>query len=289
LLHFLLLGALLFVGYRALHPDPDVGARSTRIELTEDDLRQMTVAWLAQGRPMPTPEQLGNLVEARVREEILYREALALGLDRNDTIVRRQLARKMEFLAEDVSGVGEPEPGELRTWFARNAQRFARSPRVSFRHLYFSVDRRGQRAREEAARVIPTLAGKPGEWPGAAGLADPFMLQDYYPDRSLEQIAKEFGPGFAHALFELQPGSWQGPIESGYGWHVVWVDAIAPGRVPALEEVESDVRTEWLAEQRAEAKRNAFEAMRTRYEVVLSRSAATAAVDGGAAPRTTPP
>ena len=285
LLHFLLLGAALFVGDWVLQPTPDSGGQSTRIELTDDDVRQMTVAWLAQGRPPPTPEQMHSLVEARVREEILYREALALGLDRNDTIVRRQLARKMEFVAEDVSAIGEPRPEELSAWFTKNARRFALSPRVSFRHLYFSLDRRGQRAREEAARAIPALVGKPGAWPGADRLADPFMFQDYYPDRSFEQLAKEFGPDFAQALFQLTPGSWQGPIESGYGWHVIWVDSITPGRVPALEEVESDAKIAWVAEQRTEAKRKAYEAMRARYEVVFSGSAGKAAADAGVTPR----
>jgi peptidyl-prolyl cis-trans isomerase C len=99
LLHFLLIGTALFVGYRVLNPNADAAAQSNRIELTQDDLLQMSVAWLAQGQPAPTPEQMRNLVEHRVREEILYREALALGLDKGDTIVRRRLAQKMEFLA----------------------------------------------------------------------------------------------------------------------------------------------------------------------------------------------
>jgi peptidyl-prolyl cis-trans isomerase C len=289
LLHFLLLGTLLFLGHRVLNPGPEAGTQSTRIELTDDDLRQMTVAWLAQGRPAPTPEQMQSLVEARIREEILYREALALGLDRNDTIVKRQLARKMEFLAEDVSVIGEPKPEELSVWFAKNAQRFALSPRASFRHLYFSGDRRGQRAREEAARAVHTLVGKPGEWPGAAKLADRFMFQDFYPDRSFEQLAKDFGPGFAQALFQLTPGSWQGPIESGYGWHVIWVDSITPGRVPTIEEVESDAKMQWVAEQRAEAKRKAFDAIRARYQIVFSGSAARAAAHAGGIPGKTAP
>jgi len=266
---FLLIGTVLFLGYQALHPSPGAGAPSTRIELTADDLRQMSVAWLAQGRPAPTPEQMRSLVDMRVREEILYREALALGLDKGDTIVKRRLAQKMEFLFEDVSALREPTREELKAWFEKNADRFALPPRASFRHLYFSPDRRGARAREDAARALDTLRGKPARAQEGAALADPFMFQDYYGDRSFEEMARLFGPHFAQALLQQQPGSWQGPIESGYGWHLVWVDSITPGRVPAFEEVESDVKAEWVAEQRAGAKRKAFEAMRARYEVVL--------------------
>jgi hypothetical protein len=269
LLHFLLAGLALFLVHQALNPSAADRDASNRITLTEDDLRQMTIAWQAQGRPLPTAEQMQSLVEAKVREEILYREALALGLDKNDTIVKRRLAQKMEFLTEDVAALRDPTSDELRAWFEKNSARFALSPCASFRHLYFSPDQRGARARDEAARALLKLAGKSGDWPGASALADPFMFQDHYSDRSFEQLANLFGPPFAQAVLDLTPGSWQGPIESGYGWHLVWVDSLTPGRVPAFEEVEPDVKAVWVAEQRSDAKRNAFDAMRARYEVVL--------------------
>jgi len=281
LVHFLVIGLLLFVGFRLLHPE--AGASPGRIELTEDDLRQMSVAWLAQGRPPLTPEQMKSLIDAKIHEEILYREALALGLEKGDAIVKRRLAQKMEFLAEDVAALREPAPGELRAWFEKNTPRFALSPRVSFRHLYFSLDRGGERARDAATRALPRLGGKPGDWAGAGALGDPFMFQDYYGDRAFDQLAGVFGPGFAQAVLQLTSGAWQGPIESGYGWHLVWIDSLTPGRVPAFEEIEADVKAEWTAEQRAETKRKAFEAMRERYEVVLP-AAVVGSGGGGAAP-----
>jgi peptidyl-prolyl cis-trans isomerase C len=266
---FLLIGTALFLGHRFLYPGPDAGAPSTRIELTDDDLRQMSVAWLAQGRPTPTPEQMRSLVDMRVREEILYREALALGLDKGDTIVKRRLAQKMEFLFEDVSALREPTREDLKAWFDKNSDRFALPVRASFRHLYFSPDHRGARAREDAARALDTLRGKPASAQEGAALADPFMFQDYFGDRSFDEMAKLFGPKFAQALLQQPPGSWQGPIESGYGWHLVWVDSLTPRRVPAFEEAETEVKTEWIADQRAETRRRAYEAMRARYEIIL--------------------
>ena len=286
LLQFVLVGAVLFLGYQALHPRPDAGSPSTRIELTEGDLRQMSVAWLAQGRPAPTPEQMRSLVEMKVREEILYREALALGLDKGDTIVRRRLAQKMEFLFEDVSALREPTREELKAWFEKNSERFALAPRASFRHLYFSPDRRGSRAREDAARALDKLRGKPATTQEGAALADPFMFQDYYGDRSFEEIAKLFGPRFAQALLRQPPGSWQGPIESGYGWHLIWVDSLTPARVPAFDEVEMEAKTEWTADQRAETRRRTYEAMRARYEIVLP-GPAKQDVSAAGAPSTT--
>jgi peptidyl-prolyl cis-trans isomerase C len=282
LVQFVLIGTALFLGYQILYQGRDPGTASTRIELTDDDLRQMSVAWLAQGRSAPTPEEMRSLVDMRVREEILYREALALGLDKGDTIVKRRLAQKMEFLFEDVSALHEPTKDELRAWFETNADRFARPPRASFRHLYFSPDRRGARAREDAARVLDTLRGKPASAPQGAALADRFMFQDYYGDRSFEEMAKLFGPRFAQALLQQPPGAWRGPIESGYGWHLVWVDSLTPSRVPAFEEVEAEAKTEWMANQRDETRRRAYEAMRSRYEVVLPAPTRLNASAGGA-------
>jgi peptidyl-prolyl cis-trans isomerase C len=269
LLHFLLIGLALFVVYDALYPTSDAKSESNLIVLTPDDFEQLGVTWLAQGRPPPTPEQMQSLIELMVREEVLYREALALGLDKGDEIVKRRLAQKMEFLAEGASVNNDPPADTLRVWFKDNQQRFSLPPRVSFRHLYFSPDLRGEHSREAATRALAQLAGKPGNWEGAAALADPFMDQDYYGDRSADDLAKLFGLNFAGDIAGLKPGMWQGPIESGYGWHLVFIDTFVPGRVPAFEEIEPEIKAEWIEDQRLEAKRKAYETMRARYRVVL--------------------
>jgi peptidyl-prolyl cis-trans isomerase C len=284
LLHFLVAGLALFAIYRALNPAALEQANLSRIELTNDDLRQLEVGWTAQWRRPPTSEEMRRLVDSKVREEILYREALALGLDQGDTIVKRRMAQKMEFLAEDMSDLREPNREELEGWFAKNPQRFTVTGRASFRHLYFSFDKRGERAREAAERALERLSSQLADSPEAATLADPFMFQDYYGDRSPEQVANVFGAKFTRSLFQLEAGAWQGPIESGFGWHLVWVESMTLARVPAFEEVESEVKSEWVAEQRAEFKRRAFGAMKARYEVVLPGTPAKAAVGNGTLP-----
>jgi peptidyl-prolyl cis-trans isomerase C len=276
LTQFLLLGLLLFVGYHGLGRGGDPRGQSGRIELTADDLKQIGLAWVAQGRAAPSPEEMRSLVDAWVREEILYREALAAGLDKDDTIVRRRMAQKMEFLFEDVAALREPTADELRAWFEKNAERFTLPARATFRQLYFSPDRRGASARDDATRALQKMAGRPMDSPEATALGDPFMFQDYYGDRAPDDVAKTFGPGFARALFQLTPGAWAGPIESGYGWHLVWVDTMTPARVPALEEVEPDVRTGWIEDRRVEIRQKAFDAMRARYEVVLPKDLSVA-------------
>jgi hypothetical protein len=271
---FLCVGALLFAGYSILHPSQESDKPGNLIELTADDFVQMSMASLAQGRPAPTPQQMQSLIELKVREEVLYREALALGLDKDDTIVKRRLAQKMEFLADSGADAVEPTDEEVRAWFKSNAQSFALPPRVSFRHLYFSTDRRDEQAQEAATQALTSLSGKPADWEGAADLADPFMFQDYYGDLTLDEMAKQFGPAFARAVLKLSPGSWQGPIESGYGWHLIFADTITPSRIPDFEEIESDIKEEWISQRRIQARSKAYETMRARYQVVLPKAPA---------------
>ena len=267
LLHFLLIGAALFGLDAALRPAASGDHGSKQIQLGLGDLSQLSLAFQAQWRRPPTPEELSNLIEDRIREEILYREALAMGLDRDDSIVKRRMAQKMQFLAEDVAAAREPGPDELKAWYAAHRGEFAQPPRISFRHVYFSPDRRGERARADAAEALAKLAGQPQDSPLAA--ADPFPFQDYYGDRTTDLLARDFGPGFAQAVAKLAPGSWQGPIESGYGWHLVFVDSLVPGRIPDFEEIEPDVKTAWLTDQKEQAWGKAYDEMRAKYTVLL--------------------
>jgi peptidyl-prolyl cis-trans isomerase C len=278
LVHFLLLGAVLFGVYAYVELGRGGAEQSKQIRLTIDDFSQMVLIFRSQWRRDPTPEELRLLVEDKVREEVLYREALALGLDKNDTIVKRRMAQKMQFLAEDIAAAREPAPAELATWFEANRDQFALPPRISFRHLYFSPDRRGSRARDDAGGALTKLAGQPEDSQLAATLADAFMFQEYYRDRAPEFLGKEFGPNFALAVAKLPSGSWQGPVESGFGWHLVFVDTVIPGRVPAFEEAEADVKKAWLAEQKVLAWEKAYRDMRAKYTVPLPAPPANASV-----------
>jgi hypothetical protein len=162
-----------------------------------------------------------GLIDAKIRERSLS-GGPGPGLER-DAIVKRRLAQKMEFLAGDVSTLPDPATGELRAWYANNAERFAEPGRRSFRHVYFSTDRRGTQARVDAANTLRLLSGKPADAPAADKAGDAFMFQNQYADRAPEQIASTFGSAFAATVDQLPSGSWQGPIESGLGWHLVFV------------------------------------------------------------------
>jgi len=284
LIQFLLLGGILFGGYTYAERDRGGGAPSKQIRLTIDDLSQMVLVFRSQWRRDPTPEEMRALVEDKVHEEVLYREALALGIDKDDTIVKRRMAQKMQFLAEDITAAREPTREELGAWYEANHDRFASPPRISFRHLYFSPDHRGERAREDAVAALTKLAGQNEDANIAVSLADAFMFQEYYRDRTPEFLGKEFGPGFALAVAKMATGSWQGPIESGFGWHLVFVDTLVPGGVPAFEEVEADVKSAWLGDQKAQAWQKAYQDMRAKYTVLLPAPPENAPTRSAASP-----
>jgi hypothetical protein len=269
LVHFVVLGALMFAVYAWTGRGAGGADPSRRIQLSMDDVAQLVVLFQAQWKREPTPDELGRMVESKVREEILYREGLALGLDKDDTIVKRRMAQKVQFLTEDLAAAREPAAAELRRWFDANGDRFAHPPRVSFRHLYFSPDGRGARARDDAVDALAKLAREPQDSPVAARLSDRFMFQDHYRDRAPEFLGKEFGPQFALAVSKMRPGAWQGPIQSGFGWHLVFVDTLVSGRVPAFEEVEGEVKAAWLAEQKVQAWDKTYKDMRAKYVVLL--------------------
>jgi len=162
----------------------------------------------------------------------------------------------------------------LKAWFVKNSERFALPGRMSFRHIYFSLDQRGQHARDAAVQTLQKLDGTAVDSPVVARAGDPFMFQDYYGDRLPEQVANVFGSKFAQVLFQLKTGAWSGPVESGLGWHLVFVESVTPGRVPNFEEIEAEIKAEWIAAQRAESKRKTFEVMRARYKIVLPKAPA---------------
>lgn len=200
---------------------------------------------LAICRLGPGPGGLNSLSDG-TSEEILYRQALFPSL--NDSVIfKRLLLQKIGPNAARIN-IADPGTGELKAWFANNQERFRRPPRVTFRQLYFSTNINGQSARDTALQVLESVS-READSP-LASLADSSMFRHYYQDRTKRDIESVFGPGFTKALFEQQPGSWRGPIASGGGWHLVWIDLFQGGRVPPFEKVESEVRLQWMAAHR---------------------------------------
>lgn len=261
LVYFLLAGAAIFVlGGLAPANDADY-----RIEITAAERARLSDQWQAQMGRVPTAQELEGLIEQWIREEIYYREALRLGLDNNDTIIRRRLAQKLTFLTEDVATGSEPTRAQLQQFYQEHSDRYTVPERFSFRHRYFSSDRRADAEADARAALTAAEAGDGS----AAG--DPFMLQMAYVQRSEREIAELFGREFAATLRELPAGGgWRGPIASAYGWHIVIVEQRVAARLPGYDEVARRVAIDYQQDLRRQANENYYQSLRDRYEIVSS-------------------
>ncbi|MEE8525927.1 MAG: peptidylprolyl isomerase [Thermoanaerobaculia bacterium] len=281
LFHFLALGAALFVVH-GLVADRE-SDRGDRIDVTAADVERLAGGWARTWQRPPTEQELAGLIEDSIREEIFYREALALGLDRDDTIIRRRLRQKMEFISDDIAAAVEPTEAALAAFLTANPDKFRVEPRFSFRHVYLNRDRRGDAVLAETERLLAELTRDLAADP--AELGDPFLLPLGYRSQPLSEVAKVFGQLFATRLPELETGRWVGPVESGYGVHLVYVDERVEGRDPALDEVRDAVRTELMAKRREEVNESFYARLRERYEIEIeepvSEMAAVGEVAGG--------
>lgn len=265
LLHFLFLGAAIF-GLNAWLQQDKSDARAV-IEVTAADVERLRELWRKQWQRSPTKTELRGLVESHIREEILYRAALEMGLDRDDTVVRRRLAQKLEFLSEDVARLESPREEDLQRFFAQHADRYVEPARVSLRHVYFSRDRRGKDAERDVRRMVAVLEKRPHAAERLYEMGDPFVLQHVYEQVSEQDLSRIFGQEFATAVMELLVGRWEGPVDSGYGLHAVRVDARTDARQRALEEVREKVLEDYREARREETNREFFARLRVRYIV----------------------
>ena len=273
---FLLLGAGVFAVDRWLD-----GAGTARvITVTDEQIEAIEERWAAQwGRP-PTGREIEGLIDEAVREEVLYREARRRGLDRGDPIVRQRLAQKMMFLLEDRTAAPRAAAGDLETYYAAHAERYREPRRTTFRHVFLSRGRRPDPERDAAALLREVRSADGDGW---RQLGDPFALLREYADRTDQEIAELFGGGFATALPTLAAGTWQGPVESAHGAHLVQVIGRVEPRLPALDAVRSRVADDLLESRRRERNQAALLALRERYEVRTPEPAA----GGGQQPRLT--
>ncbi len=278
LFHFLLAGAALFGLYALVADAPDV--RENRIVIDDRQVSRITEQFQRTWLRPPTENELANLIEEHVREEILYREALAMGLDDDDLVVRRRMRQKLEFMFEDLTAVRDPTDEELGAFLEEHADIFRRPPRVTFRQVFVNVDTRGASAAPAAEEALARLRQDEDMDPGT--LSDPTLLPAAMAAASPDDIARVFGTELAEQMADLPAGEWSGPVRSTYGLHVVRIDEREPGRMPSLDEVRADVLRDWEGQRREQANDAFYEALRGRYDIqVLAGTGSEAGSAGG--------
>lgn len=260
LTHFILFGILIFAVAHVME------ARSKRytIEVAPEDIVRIVNSYVQQYGSEPQPSQVHVMVDNYIREEIFLREGIALGLDRNDEIVRRRIAQKYSFLQADMAVPRQPTDNELRSWFQTHEDAFVVPARRSFEHRYFAIDQRGEAAaRRLAGEAEAALAA--GAMPPAG---DEFPGPKVVARLAAGDVERLFGGSdFANDVFAAAPGQWAGPFRSGYGWHVLRVTDVVPAQKRSFAEAREEALSAWQEADRKARNDETYEQLLARYQV----------------------
>ncbi len=253
IVHFLAAAAVLFLYFVWVGEPADPASRT--ITVTREDRAAMALQWERTMQRPPTDAELDALVEIFLREEVLYREAIRLGLDRDDTVVRKRLANKMDYLAASMAETAAVSDDILIEWLAQYPERFAPDVRYSFDQMYFA----------ERAAAAAALTSAPTK-------VEAISLPSAFENASRSEVEGRLGRAFTATLDALQPGNkWVGPVASGFGWHVVRLRAREIGKSPTLAEIRSEVEADWRSSTEAERKKDAYELLRSGYRLTVQK------------------
>jgi hypothetical protein len=267
LLHFLLVGAALFAAFSYVADRDQPGDQE--IVVSAGKIEHLEALFAQTWQRSPTRPELELLVRDFVHEEAAYRQGMALGLDRNDTIIRRRIRQKLEFVAQDLSGRATPTDHELTAYLAANPDKFRKDARLTFRQVYLDPEQRRDSVEADALELLIELNGNGAPTMEASTLGDSILLEHGYSDVAQRDVGGLFGQRFAMAVAGIEPGEWRGPIESAYGVHLVLLQALERSRLPELGEIRAEVEREWANDHRLEMVDDFHAVLLDRYEVVI--------------------
>lgn len=275
LLHFLAIGFALFVLFYQLS-DTTTEAEN-RIVITQADLDLLATTWLrSMGRP-PSAEEREQQLEFYIREQILSREAMAMGLDKDDAIVRRRLAKKMEYLFNDLSFIPEPTETELNEYLSEHASIFTLPADITFSQIFFDPNHRGQKTNKDAEQLLKQLK-ETTTAVDTINLGDRSLLPYELNKERESQVTSMFGAAFSKQAFALPVNTWQGPIDSEYGVHLIYINSRTEAQLPPLAEIRERVASEWRGAKQKNANEMFYQSLHQRYEIVLDDDVAKNAV-----------
>ena len=265
LLHFAVLGALLFGAYEVTRSDgPE---RDRVVEVDRHELNRLAAQWEAQWRRPPSTDELARLAEARVQEELLYREAVAMSLDRGDAVVRRRLGQKLTIAWADLAALAVPEESALTAYYEAHADRYQVPAELTLSHRFFSRDRRGAEAEAAAATALERLLA------GATVQDDAFHGAKLLTLPNPQRLVGDFGTTFRDAVLaaaEAATEDWFGPVRSAYGWHLVRIHTYTTPHPRPFDEVRDQVHLDWQREQIERDRERRLEALRDAYDVRIA-------------------
>jgi hypothetical protein len=267
------IGTAIYLLY-GVFAEPVAEETDKTIVVSAGEIEWMQTSWQKRWNRPPTESEFDGLIQQYIKETVLYREALTMGLNQHDQIIRRRLAQKLEFLAKDLVALTPPTDEELQAYFAEHQDRYQAPTLYTFTQVFIDPDKRGDATLADAEKIKATLIAKGDAIEDAGALGDDFMLQNYYPEKDQTEIQKHFGSGFTESLLELSPGQWHGPVLSGYGVHLVYVSSISEPPAPDFAELRERVVQDWETARGEELNEKFYANLRERYTVVIEEPAA---------------
>ena len=267
LLQFLLLGSAIYVLFY-FYGEPPAEEQDRTIVITSDYVNSLSASFAKRWSRPPTDEELLGLVSEFIRESMLYREALAMGLDKDDHVVRRRLAQKLEFLTNDLVNLTQPDDAVLQQYLVDNLEEFRGSDLLSLTQVFIDPDKRGDSVFAYADTLLENLQTQGAPTADTLEQGDRFMLQAVFQNAPEREIQRQMGKEFTDAVMQLEPGRWHGPVLSGYGMHLVYVAEHIVAADPVLADVREQVLTEYTREQTENFNAEYLNVLRKRYTII---------------------
>ena len=265
LVHFLLLGALVFFIYTAMNGTQTSDDKT--IVISKAEQKQLSYRWQKKYMRQPTEDEMQQMIDKEIYTEVLYREALKMGLDQNDLIIRRRLAQKLEFVSSDLFSFIEPSDEVLRTYMKQHEKMFRKAGKISFQQIYVDVSKHDKNLKERLSRIKSALDANES----IQALGDAFMLPRENRALSEYEIRRTFGKKFAESLNAFKTGVWEGPIKSGYGLHFVYVEKREAGELPSFDEIKAQVKNAWMSEKKEQNSQNFYKSLKKNYSIEIAK------------------
>lgn len=268
LVHFMFIGALIYASYGLL-ATPENNENENIIVVSAGELDWMKSSWEKRWNRPPTKQELNNIIDQYVRDTILYKEALNMGLDQNDTVIKKRLAQKVEYIAKDLVTYVDPTEQELQAYLLENIDDFRKPATYTFSQVFVDPDKRGENTLVDAEKIKETLINEDVAIDDVDSYSDELMTSNYFENTSTIDIRRAFGTGFTDSLVSLEKRTWHGPILSGFGVHIVYVEEVIPSPIPKLTDVKQAVTQDWYDQKREELNEEFYIALKERYQIII--------------------
>ncbi len=269
LVYFFVLGFVVFGLHSTLNREKQVKNEDPfTVDITSADIEWIRSSWEARMKRQPTQEELQGLIDRFIRDEILFREAMAMDLDDRDLVIQRRLVQKLTFVFEDLAETIELTDDELKKYMQENQDKYRIPEMISFTHIYFNPDKRKD-VMEEAKTVLARLKSAQREPKEAVSLGDTIMIDSAFREKSPDEAARILGREFASKLFSINEKGWQGPIESTFGLHLVYISEHTASRMPEFENIRENVKNDFMYDRKKKVIDGAYNTVKSRYTILV--------------------